>query len=148
MVCVQEMLASDQADVAMRDTTFWSTLSQLGRDPIVDVRIRVARLLGLISGECISVPCTPLSSSFLSSFVIDQFPYADKYSRDSDIAAKTAALALDLLQDDSHEVRAFAAAVAAGATAPAAAPKRPTPLDHIGKSATTFSRPPPPSPNS
>ncbi|KAL1944608.1 hypothetical protein VTO73DRAFT_3038 [Trametes versicolor] len=121
VVCVQEMLASDQADVAVRDTTFWSTLSQLGRDPIVDVRIRVARLLGLIS---------------------------DKFSRDSDIAAKTAALALDLLRDDSHEVRAFAAAVAAGATAPAAAPKRPTPLDHIGKSATTFSRPPPPSPNS
>ncbi|KAI0362299.1 ARM repeat-containing protein [Trametes cingulata] len=129
VTCIQEMLAVDQGDVAVRRETFWSTLSQLGRDPIVDVRIRVARLLGLIS---------------------------DKFSReDSDIAAKAVALARDLASDASHEVRAFAAAVVAAAgasSAPGSAPNRPTPMTtippRIGKSAATFSRPPPPSPNS
>ncbi|KAH9857070.1 hypothetical protein C2E23DRAFT_856589 [Lenzites betulinus] len=127
VTCVQEMLQSDQGDVALRSATFWSTLSQLCRDPIVDVRIRVARLLGLIS---------------------------DKFSRDdSDIAARTAALAQELARDASHEVRAFATAVLAGPGASVSTPTRSTapPLpSRIGntKSATTFSRPPPPSPNS
>ncbi|KAI0636799.1 hypothetical protein C8Q77DRAFT_1215727 [Trametes polyzona] len=126
VTCIQELLSVDQGDVVVRSETFWSTLSQLGRDPIVDVRIRVARVLGLIS---------------------------DKFSRDdSDIAAKAAALARELVQDESHEVRAFATAVVAGASPSGPTPNRSTPLatipHRIGKSATTFSRPPPPSPNS
>ncbi|KAI0724058.1 hypothetical protein C8T65DRAFT_93958 [Cerioporus squamosus] len=51
VMCIQEMLVSDQGDVAVRNETFWEALSALVRDPIVDVRIRTARLLGLISGE-------------------------------------------------------------------------------------------------
>ncbi|KAI0831486.1 hypothetical protein BC628DRAFT_1312178 [Trametes gibbosa] len=126
VTCVQEMLLLEQGDVVARSETFWSTLSQLCRDPIVDVRIRVARLLGLIS---------------------------DKFGRDdSDIAASAAALAQGLAGDDSHEVRAFATAVPAGAsTVAVTAPNHTMPLpSRIGdsKSATTFSRPPPPSPNS
>ena len=41
---------------------------------------------------------------------------ADKFGRtDSGIAAKTVALARDLVQDPSHEVQAFATAVVAAA---------------------------------
>ncbi|OSD08686.1 ARM repeat-containing protein [Trametes coccinea BRFM310] len=133
VMCIQELFALDLGDIAARSEAFWSTLAQLCRDPIVDVRIRVARLLGLIS---------------------------DRFGRDdSDIAAKAVSLARDLAQDDSHEVRAFAAAVVASASSPStnpsgSTPGRPTPTapplpPRIGKTAATFSRPPPPSnPNS
>ncbi|KAI0327173.1 ARM repeat-containing protein [Cubamyces sp. BRFM 1775] len=122
VMCIQELFALDQGDVAARSETFWTTLSQLCRDPIVDVRIRVARLLGLIS---------------------------DRLGReDSAIAMKAAALARGLATDDSHEVRAFATAVV-HAGAPSAGPtasSQPAPLPpRIGKTAATFSRPPPPS---
>ncbi|KAI0673048.1 hypothetical protein C8Q78DRAFT_970689 [Trametes maxima] len=124
VTCMHELLVLDQGDVVVRSETFWSTLSQLCRDPIVDVRIRVARLLGLIS---------------------------DKFSRDDGGAAANAAgLAQSLTLDGSHEVRAFASAVVAGAstTASASSQALPTIPVRIGKSAATFSRPPPPSPNS
>ncbi|KAI9065105.1 ARM repeat-containing protein [Trametes sanguinea] len=131
VMCIQELFALDLGDIAARSEAFWSTLAQLCRDPIVDVRIRVARLLGLIS---------------------------DRFSRDdSEIAAKAVSLARDLAQDDSHEVRAFATAVVASASssnASGSASGRPTPTvpplpPRIGKTAATFSRPPPPSnPNS
>ncbi|KAI0647224.1 hypothetical protein C8Q79DRAFT_907811 [Trametes meyenii] len=127
VTCMHELLVVDQGDAVVRSETFWSTLSQLCRDPIVDVRIRVARVLGLIS---------------------------DKFSRDdSSAAANAAGLAQGLTLDDSHEVRAFASAVVAGASTPASASMShalPTIPARIGKSAATFSRPPPPSssPNS
>ena len=67
VTCIQEMLTHDQGDVAIRTDTFWETLSSLVRDPIVDVRIRVARLLGLIIGKCISAHAEPLT---LSAYVV------------------------------------------------------------------------------
>ncbi|TBU65648.1 ARM repeat-containing protein [Dichomitus squalens] len=124
VTCVQEMVVSDHGDVTVRGETFWETLSALVRDPIVDVRIRVARLLGLIS---------------------------DKLGGgDSDVAAKTVALARDLAQDSSHEVQAFATAVLAGSPASQSEPSRQpvaTVSPPVGRSAATFSRPPPPSPS-
>ena len=42
---------SDHRHVVVGRETFWDTLPGLVRDPIVDVRIRVARLLALISGQ-------------------------------------------------------------------------------------------------
>lgn len=64
VTCIQEMLVSDQGDVVVGEGTFWDALSALVRDPIVDVRIRVARLLALISGELLTRRYTicPLSS--------------------------------------------------------------------------------------
>ncbi|KAI0748296.1 hypothetical protein C8Q80DRAFT_1219502 [Daedaleopsis nitida] len=125
VTCAQEVLAHDQGDAAVRTGTFWETLSELVRDPIVDVRIRVARLLGLIF---------------------------DKFGRiDSGIAAKTLSLARDLTQDPSHEVQAFATAVLAGAipsgseTHHALALTTLTP--RVERSVATFSRPPPPNPS-
>ena len=55
VTCMQEMLVSDHGEVAVGREAFWETLSALVRYPIVDVRIRVARLLSLISGEYISI---------------------------------------------------------------------------------------------
>ncbi|TFK91222.1 ARM repeat-containing protein [Polyporus arcularius HHB13444] len=125
VMCIQEMLVSDQGDVAVGNGTFWDALAGLVRDPIVDVRIRMARLLGLIS---------------------------DKFGRiDGDIAAKTVSLARDLAQDPSHEVQAFAAAVVSGASATGSVPIRSQSSTavppRVSKSAATFSRPPPPSPS-
>ncbi|KAI8998481.1 hypothetical protein BD414DRAFT_512104 [Trametes punicea] len=123
IMCMQELFSLDQGEAAVRSETFWSTLARLCRDPIVDVRIRVARLLGLISDRFCS-------------------------REDSDIAANTVELARGLAQDDSHEVRAFAAAVVAGASPSGPAPTRPPPMPtlplKVGKTAATFSRPPPP----
>ncbi|RPD66313.1 ARM repeat-containing protein [Lentinus tigrinus ALCF2SS1-7] len=125
VTCVQEMLVSDQGDVAVQNGTFWDALSGLVRDPIVDVRIRVARLLALIS---------------------DKFGHTD-----SEVAAQTVSLARDLAQDPSHEVQAFATAVISGASATGLVANRSpsvatVPL-RVSKSAATFSRPPPPSPS-
>ena len=51
IMCVQEMLAAGLGDVVVAGGAFWETLTALVRDPVVDVRIRAARLIGLISGE-------------------------------------------------------------------------------------------------
>ncbi len=68
-MCIQEMLVSDQGDVAVGNGTFWDALAGLVRDPIVDVRIRMARLLGLISGEYITASArNALCHSAMSSF--------------------------------------------------------------------------------
>ena len=55
VTCMQEMLVSDHGEVAVGRETFWETLSALVQDPIVDVRIRVSRLVGLISGMSIII---------------------------------------------------------------------------------------------
>lgn len=51
VMCIQEMLVSGQGRGVVGRETFWDTLPGLVRDPIVDVRIRVARLLGSIYGQ-------------------------------------------------------------------------------------------------
>ncbi len=53
VLCIQQMLTAEQGDVEVGQEAFWETLSTLVDDPIVDVRIRVARLLGLIFGKFI-----------------------------------------------------------------------------------------------
>ncbi|KAI1794528.1 ARM repeat-containing protein [Ganoderma leucocontextum] len=120
VMCIQEMLLSEQGHVVVRSETFWDTVGALVRDPIVDVRIRVARLLGLIS---------------------------DKFSRaDTNVAVRTITFAQELATDSSHEVQAFAAAVLAGASMSGIEPSRlpvATLSPPVGTSTTTFSRPPP-----
>lgn len=73
--------------------------------------------------------------------------FTDKFGHtDTNVAVRTLALAQELATDGSHEVQAFAVAVLAGASMPGFEPSRLSvaalsPV--IGKSATTFSRPPP-----
>lgn len=82
--CKQSLLLSAEADTVVVDDVFWEAISVLVHDSIVDVRIRVARLLGLIF---------------------------DKYSTvDASVSLKAMAHAERLAQDSSHEVQAFARA--------------------------------------
>lgn len=50
VTCEQALLLSDHRDVVLLDEDFWETMSTLSRDSVVDVRIRVARLLEIIAG--------------------------------------------------------------------------------------------------
>lgn len=50
VACQQGILQHGQMDAVVGSNSFWETLKKLVRDPIIDVRIRTARLLGLISG--------------------------------------------------------------------------------------------------
>lgn len=50
MTCEQAVLLTEDSDFVLFDEGFWEILAFLTRDLIVDVRIRVARLLGIISG--------------------------------------------------------------------------------------------------
>ena len=71
----------------------------------------------------------------------------DKFDpKDVNVAVRTLAFAQELATDNSHEVQAFAAAVLASASMPGLEPSRlpvATLSPAIGKTATTFSRPPP-----
>lgn len=130
---------SDYGRVVVGRETFWDTLPGLVRDPIVDVRIRVARLLVLISGQ--------YRQPHLSSLWLTLAVLLDKFGpTDTNVAVGTLAFAQELVTDGSHEVQAFAAAVLASASMAGLEPSRPPvamlpPL--IGNTATTFSRPPP-----
>lgn len=54
VVCEQALLP-DCRDIVLADEGFWSAVSALVQDRIVDVRIRVARLLTVISGTFLVV---------------------------------------------------------------------------------------------
>ncbi|KAI0934203.1 hypothetical protein AcV5_006128 [Taiwanofungus camphoratus] len=81
VVCEQALLP-DCRDIVLADEGFWSAVSALVQDRIVDVRIRVARLLTVIS---------------------DNYAHSDR-----SIIARLHMHAQRLEQDTSHEVRAFA----------------------------------------
>ncbi|KZT68192.1 ARM repeat-containing protein [Daedalea quercina L-15889] len=51
VTCEQALLESNDSDFIILDDEYWEILALLAQDPIVDVRIRAARLLGTISGE-------------------------------------------------------------------------------------------------
>ena len=51
VTCEQSLLDSGDRDFIILDDEYFEILSLLAQDPIVDVRIRAARLLGTISGE-------------------------------------------------------------------------------------------------
>ncbi|KAH9952153.1 ARM repeat-containing protein [Amylocystis lapponica] len=83
--CKQALILSAEAGSVLENPGFWEGISSLVQDPIVDVRIRVARLLSLIS---------------------------DLYGLDNgSVMSNTLAHAQRLAQDKSHEVQAFARAV-------------------------------------
>ncbi|EMD38440.1 hypothetical protein CERSUDRAFT_93975 [Gelatoporia subvermispora B] len=112
VTCSQALILSDQSDVVVQDASFWVVLSALAEDRIVDVRIRISRLLGLLY---------------------------EKYAvADWSISERVHQLAQRLTGDSSHEVQAFARAIASGQQA---YPYRST--ESIRNTAT-FSRPPPP----
>ena len=50
VACQQEILQAGQMESVIWNDGFWQRLKKLVQDPIVDVRIRTARLLSLISG--------------------------------------------------------------------------------------------------
>lgn len=117
VTCEQAVLVSTESDFVLFDEGFWEILSHLSRDPIVDVRIRVARLLVTISTDHVN---------------------------DAPIMARALTLAERLEQDSSQDVRAFARSIRSRSES--VAPRSPWEME-ASKSAITFSRPPPLAPS-
>ncbi|OSX65087.1 hypothetical protein POSPLADRAFT_1167264 [Postia placenta MAD-698-R-SB12] len=117
VTCEQAVLVSTESDFVLFDEGFWDILSHLSRDPIVDVRIRVARLLVTISTDHVN---------------------------DAPIMARALTLAERLEQDSSQDVRAFARSIRSRSES--VAPRSPWEME-APKSAITFSRPPPLAPS-
>lgn len=117
VTCEQAVLVSTESDFVLFDEGFWDILSHLSRDPIVDVRIRVARLLVTISTDHVN---------------------------DAPIMARALTLAERLEQDSSQDVRAFARSIRSRSES--VAPRSPWEME-ASKSAITFSRPPPLAPS-
>ncbi|KAH9842696.1 armadillo-type protein [Rhodofomes roseus] len=117
VTCEQSLLESNNSDFIILDNEYWEVLSLLTQDPIVDVRIRVARLLGTIF---------------------------DLYNsgQHSTVMSQVLRLTAPLLDDSSQDVRAFAVSVHAGGVHP-----QPLVPADASRSAVTFSRPPPPTPS-
>ncbi|KAH9945960.1 armadillo-type protein [Epithele typhae] len=117
VMCVQELLASGHGDVVVGSAGFWDTLSALVRDPIVDVRIRASRLIGLISNNL--------------------------GGTDDDVAERTAALARELAHDGSHDVRSFIEPTVHPPPGPSPQMFTTVIPPSLERTGTTFSRPPP-----
>ncbi|OBZ75305.1 hypothetical protein A0H81_04148 [Grifola frondosa] len=97
-MCEQELLSSEQGDVVLLDNDFWTILSALAQDTIVDVRIRVARLLAILS---------------------------DRHGRINEATlSQTVELARSLAQDTSHEVQAFVRTALSDGARPIGVPSR------------------------
>jgi hypothetical protein len=56
VACQQALVFSDEGADLVTEDDFWRVLMQLGTDPIVNVRIGVARLVGIICGESTGWP--------------------------------------------------------------------------------------------
>ena len=56
VACQQEMLSAGLHGAIIVLEEFWHSLSSLVQDTIVDVRIRVARFLGVVFGEITILP--------------------------------------------------------------------------------------------
>ncbi|GBE82030.1 hypothetical protein SCP_0404060 [Sparassis crispa] len=98
--CQQVLIVSNQGDVVITDDAFWEALSALVHDPVVDVRIHVARLLGSVS---------------------------ERYYDNPLVLERISAYAQHLEHDTSHDVRAFAHSVLAHTVAlPVAGPPEAT----------------------
>jgi len=115
--CEQSLFESNDRDFVVPDDEYWEILSALTHDPIVDVRIRVARLLGTI---------------------FDVYGEGEH----SSVTSRVLRLTAPLLDDSSQDVRAFATSVHAGG----ARPQSLAPIEAT-RTANTFSRPPPPTPS-
>ncbi|KAI0082750.1 ARM repeat-containing protein [Panus rudis PR-1116 ss-1] len=115
IACQQEILLSENYQALIKSETFWQTLHRLADDAIVDVRIRVARFLGLLS-DTVLEPSDAVKSNIVS--------LAERLSRDT-----------------SAEVKAFTQPILAG-THPIFSARRES--SRTIKSAANFSRPPPP----
>lgn len=51
VMCEQALILSESEDYVLSDDQFWRSLHILAKDQIVDVRIRVARLVGILKGK-------------------------------------------------------------------------------------------------
>ncbi|KAJ3541194.1 hypothetical protein NM688_g6121 [Phlebia brevispora] len=117
VACYQEIILSNPQHAMFFSDIVLGILSELSCDRIVDVRIRLARLLGIIQEKATDLP--------------------DSVSR------TILHLAEQLMYDDSHDVRAFAEPVAKR-WPPQARIKI---SSDISKSTANFSRPPPLAPD-
>ncbi|OCH95039.1 ARM repeat-containing protein [Obba rivulosa] len=88
VTCEQALILSDQYDIAIQDDNFWAAMSLLADDRIVDVRIRLSRLLDII--------------------------YERYANIDVSMSERIRQLAQRLAGDNSHEVQAFAHAITSG----------------------------------
>ncbi|KAK7693654.1 hypothetical protein QCA50_003223 [Cerrena zonata] len=116
VACQQEVFVSGNHQLLVENDEFWDAMQVLASDSIVDVRIRVARLLGLLS---------------------------DNVQEPSDrVKGNLRSLAEKLSDDTSHDVQAFAKVILADLH-PIILPRKDS--GSVIKSASNFSRPPPPS---
>ncbi|CAL1704938.1 unnamed protein product [Somion occarium] len=115
VACQQEIIVSVNYHILVETPEFWETMRMLANDSIVDVRIRVARLLGLLSDKVLG----PLDN----------------------VEEKLSDLAETLSRDVSHEVQAFAQPILQGLH-PIFVPRKDP--GRVIKSSSNFSRPPPP----
>lgn len=115
--CYQTVLLATK-DVGLVSEPFLKTLDSLRRDPIVDVRIRLARFLGTL---------------------LESFPAIPEAT-----AQTVRGIARQLADDSSHDVQAFAQSLLAGWTSQNSRRRE---TAEATKSAHIFSRPPPLAPS-
>lgn len=130
LACYQAILQSDLRGDDFFTGSFLSSLLLLSQDQIVDVRLRVARLLGTFSGAYSrhGNPDCPISK-----FVADK-----QTGLPQELSQVFHELAVKLSQDPSNDVKAFAEPLVAHWPPTTSHRKR------AAKSAANFSRPPPP----
>jgi serine/threonine-protein phosphatase 4 regulatory subunit 1 len=133
LACQQVILQSDLRINDFLDEVFLQTISILAEDSIVDVRIKVARLLGAFRG-------TLLLRSYCESHELMWF--LDGSDRLPHEASRTFyELAKKLSQDPSSDVKSFSEPLLA--TWPPDAPPRRKSPGELAKITANFSRPPP-----
>lgn len=134
VACKQAIILSDERDFVLGDEAFWDALTALSEDAVVDVRIRIARLVSIIYGEY--RPFTAHLNDVLTCLCTDKHAKTN-----NSVMTKTLLLAGQLAQDSSQEVQAFVRPIFTPGSRP-----RPTLEGHSRSSqtASTFSRPPPP----
>lgn len=116
----------------MLSDPFVNTLQALVQDPIVDVRIRVSRLLGVLHGRS-DVYMETTGSHVISTERVPNMPQG--------LVDVVRNFAAQLAQDASHDVQAFAKPLLQSLSSPASHKLDVT--DSGKRSAETFSRPPP-----
>lgn len=59
VACFQSIITSEGGETVLADEQFWECFAALADDPIVDVRIGVARLVGILYGEHSGIESIP-----------------------------------------------------------------------------------------
>jgi len=117
IACQQELFSADLHGAIVILEEFWSTLMALVQDSIVDVRIKVARLLGIIFDRIVGTL--------------------------EHLRPQVLVLVQRLAEDVSSEVKAFCQPIMSGQYSLSADPHLPKKSTKAVKSALNFSRPPP-----